>query len=127
MRADAKVILQHLRKKKLPEYPRAALDAGVGAVVAIQVQIGRDGKVQGAWAMPPNEQIAEGQREAYQSLLSSALAAVRKLRFEPYKLNDEAVELQSVVAVRFDPETRAVALVAESESRVLVPPANAGS
>jgi len=81
-----------LQQSVEPEYPDAAKTAGQRGSVVLELQIGRDGTVQGA-------KMVEG------SLVFArpAIDAVKQWRFKPYTLNGRAVAVQSLITLNFKP------------------------
>lgn len=76
--------------KVTPTYPSLALAAHVQGEVILQAVIGKDGTIQNLRAIsgPP-------------MLVKSALDAVQQWRYRPYLLNNEPVEVETQIHVRF--------------------------
>jgi protein TonB len=73
-----------------PEYPEAARQANVQGTVVLSAVIGRDGTVHDLRPLSGAE-----------VLRPAALEAVRWWRFQPYRINGEAVEVETTVAIEF--------------------------
>ena len=73
-----------------PVYPPLARSANVQGTVVIHALIGRDGRVQSLRVLNGHPMLAQ-----------AALDAVRQWRFRPYRLNGEAVEVETEVTVNF--------------------------
>jgi TonB family protein len=84
----------------LPSYPLEALRAGLQGTVVLQALVGRDGSVE-------DLKLVQG----YFALGNAAIHAVKQWRFRPYRLNGEAVEVQTLLTLTFplnsDPQKRA--------------------
>ena len=73
-----------------PVYPPEAKQAGVSGSVVLSVLVGQDGVVKEATY-----------REGPQALAQAAIDAVRKWTYKPTMLNDEPVEVETLVTVNF--------------------------
>jgi len=75
-----------------PEYPAAARPAKLQGVIVLDVVIGRDGSVLVMHALNGPGILAQ-----------SAMDALRWWRFEPYRVDGQAVVVETTVAVEFKP------------------------
>ena len=73
-----------------PTYPPTARSAGIQGTVVLKAVIGKDGLVH-------DLQVVSGQP----ALTNSALAAVKQWRYQPYRLDGEAVEVETTIIVNF--------------------------
>ena len=73
-----------------PTYPALARQARIQGSVVLRAIISRDGRIE-------NLQLIDG----HPMLVQSAMEAVRQWRYRPYILNDEPVEVETVVTVNF--------------------------
>ncbi len=74
-----------------PLYPAAARAMHLSGVVTIKIHVAKDGKVSRA-------EVVSG----HPLLNAAALEAVKRWRYQPFKLNGEAIENDVSVQVRFD-------------------------
>lgn len=93
--APAIRISQGLTEGKLvhrvnPVYPSQALQRRIDGQVVLQAMVGKDGRVHNAKAIRGNA-----------LLVSAALDAVRQWTYEPYKLNGEAVDMDTQIVINF--------------------------
>ena len=79
-----------LLRRVMPEYPEAALQAGVEARVLLHAVIGQDGTVTELRAVDGPE-----------VLRAAALQAVQQWRFEPFLMNGAAAEVDTTIEVEF--------------------------
>ena len=79
-------------RRVLPVYPREVLAKVLAEGVDIKLTIDKQG-------VPKDLQVTKGDP----MLAKSALDAVRQWRWRPYKLNGEAVEVDTSVYIRFEP------------------------
>jgi periplasmic protein TonB len=89
------VLTSHLSQGLLisrvePRYSEIAKKAGIEGEVLLAATIGRDGRIENLRAL-----------RGHPMLIPSAIDAVRQWRYRPYLLNDEAVEVETQVTVRF--------------------------
>lgn len=75
-----------------PDYPAAARPGKLQGVIVLDVTIGRDGSVVDMHAINGPEILAE-----------AAMDALRWWRFEPYRVDGQAVVVETTVAVEFKP------------------------
>lgn len=75
-----------------PDYPPAARQANLQAVIVLDVVIGRDGAVTGVRPLNGPDVLAR-----------AATDALRWWKFEPYKMNGQPVPVETTVAVEFNP------------------------
>lgn len=73
-----------------PEYPTEATAKNIQGVVTLEVQIGTDGVVHNITVVNGEAQLAD-----------AAVQAVRQWRYEPYRVNGRAVEMETRVTIRF--------------------------
>ncbi len=86
--------MEHLLTHKVdPVYPEAAKQTKAQGMVVLDAVIGPDGTVRDLRPVSGPDVLE-----------SAALDAVRWWRFEPYRLNGKAVEVETTVAVEFQPE-----------------------
>jgi periplasmic protein TonB len=76
--------------KVQPEYPAVAKLMRLAGTVRLRAIIGKDGSVRELQVLSGNPILAQ-----------SALAAVREWRYQPTRLNSEAVEVETYVTVNF--------------------------
>jgi TonB family protein len=74
-----------------PAYPSMALQQRISGSVQLQARIGTDGHVH-------DIKIVKG----HPFLATAAIAAVRQWQYEPYKLNGQAVDLQTQITINFN-------------------------
>lgn len=84
------VMARKLLHRDDPEYPPVAKVAGVEGVVLLQVLIGRGGEMQEA-------EVVQG----HPALRNAALEALKSWRWEPFKVDGEAVPASTTVAFNF--------------------------
>jgi TonB family protein len=75
-----------------PDYPAGARAANLQGVIVLDVVVGRDGSVVGMHALNGPEILAQ-----------AAMDALRWWRFEPYRVEGQAVVVETTVAVEFKP------------------------
>lgn len=75
-----------------PDYPAAARPAKLQGVIVVDVVVGRDGSVMEMHALNGPEVLAK-----------AAMDALRWWRFEPYRVDGQAVVVETTVAVEFKP------------------------
>lgn len=76
-----------------PQYPTAVFRAGAGGSVYLLLRVGRDGRVQAAFAEQVNLNVSGSearQRNFREALKASALAATRRWRFRVPSMGDAA-------------------------------------
>ena len=73
-----------------PRYPQLAVSAGISGTVQLRAIIGRDGRVRSVEVLSGSPLLTR-----------AAVAAVREWRYRPTLLNGDAVEVQTLVTVRF--------------------------
>jgi protein TonB len=88
----AEGLLMHQVK---PQYPVLARQARIEGTVVLQATIGKDGTVQ-------NLRLISG----HPMLVQAALDAVRQWRYRPYYLNNQPVEVDTLITVNFTLATR---------------------
>ena len=91
-----RVIISHsieamLVKKVIPEYPQIAKITGMQGDVKLHAIIARDGTIQSLSVVS----------SPFPALTQAALAAVEQWRYRPYLLNNQAVEVETVITVSF--------------------------
>ena len=79
-------------KRVWPDFPRAATAKAITEGVVVEVTIDKQGA-------PQNLRVIKGDP----ALAKAVVEALRQWRSKPYKLNGEAVEVESSVYVRLDP------------------------
>ena len=77
-------------KQVTPTYPAEARTKGVQGMVKISVLVGKDG-------VPSKLRVVSGPPE----LVSASLEAIKRWRYRPYKLNGEAVPVETSVDVNY--------------------------
>lgn len=92
MIVSSKVATGLLVQKVDPQYPEAARNAGARGPVVLKVTISKDGTVTNASAVSGDPK-----------LVPAAMEAVKKWKFKPYMFNGEPVEVESSLAVTFEP------------------------
>src|SRR5204863_20171 len=90
IRVSAGVAESNLLQKVDPVYPPMAKIANISVDVALQVIIGKDGTVLNVRAL-----------NGHPILIQAAMDAVRQWKYRPYLLNEEPVEVETTVIVRF--------------------------
>jgi protein TonB len=80
----------NLMHRVQPEYPTLARQARIQGIVVLRALITRDGKI-------ANVQVVSG----HPLLVQSAIDAVRQWTYRPYQLNNEPVEVETQVTVKF--------------------------
>jgi TonB family protein len=86
--------MEHLLTHKVdPVYPESAKQTGAQGMVILDAVIGPDGKVRNLHPVSGPDVLE-----------TAALDAVRWWRFEPYRVNGKAVEVETTVAVEFQKE-----------------------
>jgi TonB family protein len=75
-----------------PEYPAAARPGRLQGIIVLDVTVGRDGSVVQARPLNGPEVLA-----------TAAVEALRWWKFQPYRVNGEAVVVETTVAVEFKP------------------------
>ena len=73
-----------------PVYPTIAKVAGVQGTVVLEAVISKTGRIESLHAVSGPD-----------LLRNAALQAVQAARYRPYKLNDEAVDVQTTITVVF--------------------------
>ncbi|HVB07509.1 MAG TPA: energy transducer TonB [Candidatus Acidoferrales bacterium] len=73
-----------------PRYPRLAVSARISGTVELRAIIGRDGRVRSVQVLSGNPLLTH-----------AAVAAVREWRYRPTLLNGAAVEVETLITVRF--------------------------
>ncbi len=86
----AEVMQKLLIHRVQPEYPAAARQAGTEGVVALDVIVGRDGSVLSVKPLNGPDVLAR-----------AAVDALRWWKFAPYRVNGEAVIVETTMAVEF--------------------------
>ncbi|MEO6155673.1 MAG: energy transducer TonB [Thermomonas sp.] len=77
-----------------PNYPREALNRGVGGIVRVQATVSPDGRVE-------RMEVAESSGNRY--LDRAAMEAVRRWRFQPVMRNGQPVSATVTIPVEFNP------------------------
>jgi TonB family protein len=80
-----------LIKRVDPSYPSIALQQRIAGPVQLEARIGTDGRVH-------NIKVLKG----HPFLATAAIDAVRQWQYEPYKLNGQAVDLQTQITINFN-------------------------
>jgi TonB family protein len=91
-RVPADVMEKLVTHRVDPEYPAAARPAKVKGVIVLDVVVGRDGSVVDVHALNGPDILAQ-----------AAIDALRWWRFEPYRVEGQAVVVETTVAVEFKP------------------------
>jgi len=73
-----------------PRYPQLAVSAGISGTVQLRAIIGRDGRVRSVEVLSGSPLLTH-----------AAVAAVREWRYRPTLLNGDAVEVETLITVRF--------------------------
>jgi TonB family protein len=81
-----------LRKMVEPVYPEAALESGISGTVVVEVFIDKQGVPQAFHAVRGNA-----------ILTNAAFKAVQQWRWQPYRLNREAIPVEMTLAIHFEP------------------------
>jgi periplasmic protein TonB len=76
--------------KVQPEYPPLAKQARVEGTVLLRAVVDREGKIE-------NLQVLSG----HPMLVAAALTAVQQWRYRPYRLNEQPVEVETLITVHF--------------------------
>jgi protein TonB len=79
-----------LIRKVTPIYPKLAIISRQQGTVLLQAEIGREGTIQ-------NLRVVSGPP----LLINSAIDAVKQWRYRPYLLNNEPVEVETQITVKF--------------------------
>ncbi len=88
---DSGVMARKALTQKAPVYPQAAKEHRASGSVVIRVLIGRDGRIRSmALVTTPDPDLA-----------IAALAAVRSWTYEPYLLNGQPTEVDTIITVNF--------------------------
>ncbi len=94
-RPDKPVIVSHMSdglliNKVIPTYPIVAVRSGVQGEVRLHAIIARDGTIQSLSVI-----------SGHPLLTGAAIEAVQQWRYKPYRLNGEAVEVETYITVNF--------------------------
>jgi TonB family protein len=81
-----------LRRMVEPIYPEAAQENGIRGTVVVEVLIDKQGVPQAVHAVRGNPILA-----------NAVSTAVQQWRWQPYRLNREAVEVEMTIAIDFEP------------------------
>jgi TonB family protein len=81
-----------LLRRVEPEYPPAALRAGLQGTVRLRILIGMDGHVLNAWLV-----------SGYPQFYAAAYRAVRRWEYEPLRVANDPVEAYHVIELQFPP------------------------
>ena len=90
--ASAEVMEKLVIHRVDPDYPAAARPAKLQGVILLDVTVGRDGSVVDVRALNGPEILAQ-----------AAMDAMRWWKFEPYRVEDRPVVVETTVAVEFKP------------------------
>jgi len=90
LKVDAATMEKQIQYKVEPAYPEAARRAGAEGVVVLDAVIGADGTVERLRPLSGPSLLTQ-----------SALDAVQSWRFQPYRDNGKAVEVETTIAVAF--------------------------
>jgi TonB family protein len=82
-----------LEKMVEPVYPEAALKNGTGGTVVVEVLIDKQGVPRAVHALRGDP-----------ALTSTVSEAVQQWRWQPYRVNRQAVAVEMTIAVNFEPE-----------------------
>jgi TonB family protein len=91
-RVPADVMQKLVTHRVDPDYPAAARSGKLQGVIVLDVIVGRDGSVVEMHALNGPEILAQ-----------AAMDALRWWRFEPYRVDGQAVVVETTVAVEFKP------------------------
>ena len=80
----------NLIKRVEPSYPILAKQAGIQGIVLIKAVINREGSIERADVVSGHPLLAH-----------AALEAVRQWKYRPYYLNNEPVEVETQITVKF--------------------------
>ena len=90
LRVPPEAMERHLLYKIDPVYPDAARQAGLQGLVVLNAVIAPDGTVKRLRPLAGAEQLSQ-----------SALDAVQSWKYEPYRVQGQAVEVETTVSVDF--------------------------
>jgi protein TonB len=90
IRISAGVAEGHLLAPIRPVYPAIAKAAGIQGTVVVEAMISKDGFVKQAHVISGPPMLAQ-----------AALAAIERARYQPYRLNDETVEVATTINIVF--------------------------
>ena len=85
-------------------------------MIVAEVSITAEGKVKRVWFRPPEVEIPVEHLQEYEMLLDAAKKSAGKLKYRPYKIEGKAIDLQSTVVFRFDPDLDKVSYTPEDEN-----------
>lgn len=94
---DSSVPTMKVRKMVKLTYPDEALREGIRGTVIVELLIDKQGAPKDLRAMKGNPILA-----------GAVLGAVQQWRWQPYRVNREAVEIELTIAVNFEPATETV-------------------
>ncbi|MBZ5508722.1 MAG: energy transducer TonB [Acidobacteriia bacterium] len=82
-----------LHKMVEPIYPEAALKNGIRGTVVVEVLIDKQGVPQAVHALRGDP-----------TLVNTVSQAIQQWRWQPYRLNRQAIAVEMMIAVNFEPE-----------------------
>jgi len=88
--ATSRIMEGNLIRRVQPIYPKIAIDSHTQGTVVLQAIISKNGTIE-------NLQLLSG----HPMLVKAAMDAVRQWRYRPYYLNDQPVEVETQVIVKF--------------------------
>lgn len=88
---SGRVIITLVEHASLPEYPEAAIKAGLKGDVIFRIIIDETGKI-----------ILSEPVAGQPLLIAASMEALREFRFRPYQLNGTPIQVESVMGVRFE-------------------------
>lgn len=91
IRVSGSVIVGLVEHRTLPEYPEAAIKAGVQGDVIFKVIIDEAGKI-----------VLSEPVEGQPLLVAASVDALRDFRFQPYQLNGTPIQVESQIGFHFD-------------------------
>ena len=91
IRVSGGVIVGLVEHRSLPEYPEAAVSAGLQGDVIFKVIIDETGKI-----------VLSEPVEGQPLLIATSMDALRDFRFRPYQLNGSRIQVESQIGFHFD-------------------------
>lgn len=91
IRVSGGVILGLVERRTLPEYPEAAIKAGLKGEVILKVLIDETGKI-----------VLSEPVEGQPLLIAASTDALRDFHFRPYQLNGTPIQVESQIGFHFD-------------------------
>jgi hypothetical protein len=91
IRVSGGVIFGMVEHRTLPEYPEAAINAGLQGDVIFKIIIDETGKI-----------VLSEPVEGQPLLIAASMDALRDFRFRPYQLNGTPIQVESQIGFHFD-------------------------